>query len=312
MVGDICDEDELNTGHRSEGSFYSIFWWFIKMGTALASFVAGALIVLTLFDQAQVTKVDSIQGSLRELRAEVQSWRDDLALGTGTGLIEKAKKNASDAIDESKEYMTYLEKESVKLKNQVNPTTAAYQRQKQEKLENTLNATRNNVSKLEQLQLRLDGIPPTASDSLAKSIATEVIPLTLQTKLEKARMNSFELMTHLETRSTETRNSREHYDKIMQEIKGVDGRLTNLSETSSLDLIDNELASIENDIVPLTKQTPYTLLMMRIVEIGLPLLLSIFSVFFVLRYSLTEKRSHEIKELIRQRNAERLKEEDNV
>lgn len=25
MVGDICDEDDLNTGHRKEGSFYSVF-----------------------------------------------------------------------------------------------------------------------------------------------------------------------------------------------------------------------------------------------------------------------------------------------
>jgi len=45
--------------------------------------------------------------------------------------------------------------------------------------------------------------------------------------------------------------------------------------------------------------------MMRIVEIGLPLLLSILSIFFVLKYSLTEQRSHEIKELIRLRNEER-------
>jgi Na+/melibiose symporter-like transporter len=46
--------------------------------------------------------------------------------------------------------------------------------------------------------------------------------------------------------------------------------------------------------------------MMRVVEIGLPLFLSIFSVFFVIRYSLTEKRSREIKELLIQRNIERL------
>jgi hypothetical protein len=140
-----------------------------------------------------------------------------------------------------------------------------------------------------------------APDSLVKAMAPEAIPLTLQTKLEKARMNSFELMSHLETKSEETKNSRKHYDKIMHEISGVNDRLANLDETSSLDLMDNEFASIESDIVPLTQQTPYTLLMMRVVEIGLPLLLSIFSVFFVRRYSLTEIRSHEIKELIRQR-----------
>jgi Na+/melibiose symporter-like transporter len=75
-----------------------------------------------------------------------------------------------------------------------------------------------------------------------------------------------------------------------------------MNAASSMVLLDNELGAIESKIVPLTQQTPYTLLMMRVVEIGLPLLLSLFSIFFVLRYSLTEKRSHEIKELIRQRN----------
>ncbi len=74
MVGDICDEDELKTGYRAEGSYYAIFWWFIKMGTALASFVAGVLIVFTMFDQTQVTRVDSLQGSIRELRSKVQYW----------------------------------------------------------------------------------------------------------------------------------------------------------------------------------------------------------------------------------------------
>ncbi len=74
MVGDICDEDELKTGHRSEGSYYAIFWWFIKMGTALASFVAGVLIALTMFDEIQVTKVDGLQGNIRELRSKVQYW----------------------------------------------------------------------------------------------------------------------------------------------------------------------------------------------------------------------------------------------
>jgi Na+/melibiose symporter-like transporter len=75
-----------------------------------------------------------------------------------------------------------------------------------------------------------------------------------------------------------------------------------MNTASSMVLLDNELGTIESKIVPLTQQTPYTLLMMRVVEIGLPLLLSIFSIFFVLKYSLTEKRSHEIKDLLRQRN----------
>jgi len=214
MVGDICDEDELKTGHRSEGSFYSIFWWFIKMGTALASFVAGALIVFTMFDQTQVTKVDALQGSIRVLRSELQSRKE------GKPLTE-------------------------------------------------------NIEEL----------------------------------FEKVRMRSYELMSHLEAKSLETKNSKEHYEVLMQNMKEVNNRLVNLNTTLLPELLDKELGAIENEIVTLTQQTPYTLLMMRVVEIGLPLLLSIFSVFFILRYSLTEKRSHEIKELIRLRNMKSSKEE---
>ena len=210
MVGDICDEDELKTGNRSEGSFYSIFWWFIKLGTALASFVAGALIVFTMFDETQVTKVDALQGSIRELRAEAQ--------------------------------------------------------------------------------LRNEGKPPEEN---------------LSALFEKTRLKSTELMAHLETKTKETKKSPEHYEMIMQNMTGVNERLSNLDTTLTPDLLDQELSHIEEDIVPLTQQTPYTLLMMRIVEIGLPVLLSLFSIFFVLRYSLTEKRSHEIKDLLKKRNEER-------
>jgi Na+/melibiose symporter-like transporter len=70
-----------------------------------------------------------------------------------------------------------------------------------------------------------------------------------------------------------------------------------------LDQLDKELSTLETDTVQLTIQSPYTLLMMRVVEIGLPMLLSIFSIFFILKYSLTEKRSHEIKDLLKKRNA---------
>lgn len=51
MVADVCDEDELNSGTRSEGSYYSVFWWFMKMGMAIAYLIAGVLIELTGFDQ---------------------------------------------------------------------------------------------------------------------------------------------------------------------------------------------------------------------------------------------------------------------
>ncbi len=51
MVADVCDYDELKTGARREGMFGAIYWWMVKLGLALASFVSGLLINATGFHQ---------------------------------------------------------------------------------------------------------------------------------------------------------------------------------------------------------------------------------------------------------------------
>lgn len=307
MVGDICDEDELKTGHRSEGSFYSVFWWFIKMGTALASLIAGALIVFTLFDETQVTKVDSLQGNIRELRSDIQYWQGDQGLnGKNITLLENTKKQVSQAIDESKLYLTVLEKESIKKQNETYQNVAEYKSQRKNKFSEVISATESTLGELKNLHQRLNNMGTQATDSLTKTIIATAIPLILQPKLEKARLNSFELLAHLEGKSLETTKSEAHFTKIIKNTTSVDIRLANINTNLPLDSLDKELSVIETEIVQLTQQSPYTLLMMRVVEIGLPLLLSIFSIFFVMKYSLTEKRSHEIKDLLKQRNSERL------
>jgi glycoside/pentoside/hexuronide:cation symporter, GPH family len=73
MVGDICDEDELRTGTRSEGSFYAVYWWFIKMGSAFASFVTGALLIFTTFDERQNVMVDALRADIAAVNAEAES-----------------------------------------------------------------------------------------------------------------------------------------------------------------------------------------------------------------------------------------------
>lgn len=303
MVGDICDEEELKTGYRTEGSYYSVFWWFIKMGSALASFVAGALIVFTMFDETQVTKVDKIQGSVREMRSTVQFWKGYHGIASANKVwLENTKTRNAEALKESKEYLTYLGKESLKNHSKANLNLHEYPNQKKNELLNAISTTKATIGSLEQLQWSFEKPEAGAQSSRLDSLIKEAIPLTLQTKIVKARMNSFELRSRLEDKSLVTKNSKEHYKKLMEEVTGVNTRLLNLDINSSPDSLEKELGSIESSIMPLTQQTPYTLLMMRVVEIGLPLLLSIFSIFFVLRYSLTEKRSHEIKELLRQRN----------
>jgi GPH family glycoside/pentoside/hexuronide:cation symporter len=306
MVGDICDEDDLNTGTRTEGTFYSVFWWFIKMGTALASFVAGALIVLTMFDQTQVMKVDGIQGSVKEMRSKVQSLQGDSTFNfTASDMYKRVNNQHAEALNESKNYLTYLGKESKKWENLAGENLTESQSQKRNVLARAIANTDSTVNELEKLSSKIISIETDPNPDKVEILEKEVISLTLQTKLEKAKVDAFELWMHLETKSDETKNSREHYDKLLEDIQWVYNRLKRMSAMESLRTIDNTLSEIESKIVPLKKQTPYTLLMMRIVEIGLPLLLCLFSLFFVLKYSLTEKRSHEIKELIRLRNVER-------
>ncbi len=75
MVGDICDEDELKTFTRNEGSYYSVYWWFIATGSAFASFVTGVLLLFTAFDERQNVSVDALLGDLRRIKAQAQSWQ---------------------------------------------------------------------------------------------------------------------------------------------------------------------------------------------------------------------------------------------
>jgi Na+/melibiose symporter-like transporter len=56
----------------------------------------------------------------------------------------------------------------------------------------------------------------------------------------------------------------------------------------------------------LRRQSPETLFRLRLVEISLPLALSVVSILFLLRYPLTERRCYEIKELLKQRRGERV------
>lgn len=303
MVGDICDEDELKTGYRSEGSYYAIFWWFIKMGTALASLVAGALIVFTLFDEIQVTTVDRLQGNIREIRSKVQYWKDfDKRIKMNAEWIERVKKQISESLKESMEFVSYIERESQKKQDRRNQTFSVHSDQRKIMLLNTLAVTQSIINKLEQLKSYMEPLTSHNTDSINNNIVNEVATLTLQLKLIKARLNAYELLLHIENKSLKNPKSKEYYSTLIPNISTVFNQLTKMDPILSLESLKQELNAIDKEIMPLTRQTPFTLLMMRVVEIGLPLLLSVLSLFFIFRYSLTEKRCYEIKELLRQRN----------
>ncbi len=296
MVGDICDEDELHTGKRSEGSYYSVFWWFIKMGTALASFVAGLLIVYTAFDEVQVTKVDSLQGNIKELHSKTSLLNQKRSENLTTAQwIEVLKTQSADAEKELNEFLKYLDKETAKKFDEKEAKTFASSLERKTDLEQVREETRTALHALTERM----SVPGFAADSMID----ETLLIILQPKIIKARTHAFELEGHLKFKSVEKNKNQAHYIELLGYLHEMQSRIRQLSTETDLQKNADSLESIEKDIFKLTVQSPFTLWMMRVVEIGLPLLLSILSVFIVLRYSLTEKRSHEIKELINQRNA---------
>jgi len=302
MVGDICDEDELRTGRRSEGSYYSIFWWFIKLGTAFASFVAGILITLTLFDQTQVTKVDSLQGSIREMQSKIQYWQSYEGSGDATADgLRTVRLQTAEAIKESRDYKAYLDNEIAKKPEKKKSGRAENDARRKDVLLNASSVTGSLIQELETVDRELTQASPAQADSLLRA----AIPLVMQSGLTKARIYSYDLLAHLQVRIKQHEKSIEHTTWLTQNISDIHDRVNALSASSPPGTLGRELAAIEEDIEPLKKQSPYTLLMMRIVEIGLPLLLSLLALFFVVRYTLTEKRSFEIKELLRQKNSDR-------
>ena len=219
MVGDVCDEDDLNTGTRSEGSYYSVFWWFIKMGTAFASFITGLLIVFTQFDEVQIKRSDALMGTIKELHATAEQT------GIDRGLMRIQLQQAIDkALSESQKAYTYF------------------------------------LSQAESSGDKKDHIH-------------SLIEMSLQTRIQ---------------------------------LESLQSNLLEISQPQGL--LVEKIVEIKANTSLLTQQSPYTLFWMRAVEIGLPLLLSIISIFFVSRYSLSEDRCYEIKEAIQERNAQRLTE----
>jgi GPH family glycoside/pentoside/hexuronide:cation symporter len=53
MTADVCDLDEIETGSRREGTFGAVYWWMVKLGTAVALFTSGAVLKFAGFDQSK-------------------------------------------------------------------------------------------------------------------------------------------------------------------------------------------------------------------------------------------------------------------
>jgi GPH family glycoside/pentoside/hexuronide:cation symporter len=238
MVGDICDEDELQTGTRSEGSYYSVFWWFIKMGTAFASFVTGALLVATNFNESQSKLTAELYGGYEIVLNEAKTWANE-------GQVDQAE-----------------------------------------------------TSK-ERLELWLNEKFGEAKDLSLHTTASKRLPLFNEQITETlARANKFAL--NLEESNPTTEADQVHIEGLANKLAQVIQRTEALKLNAAAwvekpDALKDEVEDILHASTALSQQTPKTLLSLRIFEIGLPLVLSVFSILLTLRYPLTEERCYEIK-----------------
>ncbi len=51
MMADVCDEDELSTGERREGTFSAVYWWIVKLGMSASLAFSGILLAATGFNE---------------------------------------------------------------------------------------------------------------------------------------------------------------------------------------------------------------------------------------------------------------------
>jgi len=65
MTADVCDLDELENGTRREATFGAVYWWMVKLGTAVALLTSGAVLNLVGFDQNAVIQSPEVLTHLR-------------------------------------------------------------------------------------------------------------------------------------------------------------------------------------------------------------------------------------------------------
>jgi hypothetical protein len=192
MVGDICDENELKVGYRSEGSFYSIFWWFIKLGTHLPLCFRRSY-VLTMFNETQVIKVDHVQGSINELQSQTQFWnKQNNSKGKDYALLPDIKKQMNESLKEANDYCKFLNKEIEKKESERSLLVP------DEQIRTISNVVNNVIIELNSGIELLQGKKSNAE--LTDSLMTKLSETALVIKIEKAKMYSLDLLNHFESR----------------------------------------------------------------------------------------------------------------
>ena len=108
------------------------------------------------------------------------------------------------------------------------------------------------------------------------------------------------LRSHLESRLATQPAEAPHTHALLAHLGAVEKLAEDAGDPALSRRVAGELAA---QAQLLRRQSPATLFRLRLVEIGLPLALSLVSILLVLRYPLTEQRCCEIKQLLRRRRA---------
>jgi hypothetical protein len=134
-------------------------------------------------------------------------------------------------------------------------------------------------------------------------------PSALDQHLERLIEHSDKLRGHLAQQIEQYPNQSRHLLRLVDRNESVRSRVEALrSKTRAREIDSTEISDAADALLeqmPLLKQqSPKTLLRLRVIEITVPLALSIVSILLTLRYPLTEARCYEIKEALKSRHAE--------
>jgi len=276
MLGDLCDEVELKTGRRTDGSFYAVFWWFIKMGTACASLVTGVLITVSTFDEQQPRLMDAVIGPLRELSV--------------VGMVEQAGINFNVMTIAVLLLLSGL-------------FLAVY----------AVKAFRLQGRKFIVLLLACAALMASGGalgrQQLMKS-TKEPVPVNLAEKLTATFEAVVSVDEYLEGRETAGGRNAGHYAglrELLSEIRGkTEALLTaHKSDALALERVRDDSVQMIDLALDAMQQSPTAMYRLRVIEISLPLIMSLLSLFLVFRYPLTEERVYENKRLLEERNNEK-------
>lgn len=89
MTADVCDVDELEVGERREGMLGAVYWWFVKLGNALAWLGGGVVLKLIGFNQTpgavqtvetltQLRLVDALAPAITTIIGVMFIWKFDV------------------------------------------------------------------------------------------------------------------------------------------------------------------------------------------------------------------------------------------